>query len=221
MPRLRSRAPAAIAAFTAIPLFFSALMAASLALEKPRVVQWTSGGHLKTTWHDPSSATEVRIWLWALVPPMLLVLAGFAASFVPYGFYVVCGAAIVDALAVTHRLDRWTAHHTARFPNGVDLIPASNPGSNKFDPGQWEGMAQSTSLSLEHWTIGIAVGAALVSVALVVRRRWFARRPPAPIPPTATTGGAPAITPLLELETADSDLVRGGRPGPSRSRPGR
>ena len=192
-PRLRSRSPLAIAAFVAIPLFFSSLMAASLALEKPRVVQWTSGGRLKTTWHDPTGATEARVWLWALVPPALLVLAGFAASFVPYGFYLSCLAAIVDAMAVVHRLDRWTAHHTARYPNGVDLIPSSNPASDKYDPGQWEKMARSTALSLEHWTIGVALAAAVVLALLALRRR-YGRRPSPLEEPLIDTVHAPTLT---------------------------
>jgi len=79
-PRPRSRGALGIAAFIAIPLFFSSLMASTLALEKPHVVQWTSGGRLLTTWHDPSTATEARIWLWALVPPVLLVIVGLAGS---------------------------------------------------------------------------------------------------------------------------------------------
>ncbi len=178
-----SRAPLAIAAFIAIPLFFSSLMTASLALEKPHVIQWRDGARLLTTWHDPTTANEARIWLWALLPPALLVVAGWVASRLPLGFYVACVAAIVDAMAVVHRLDVWTRHHTARFPNGVDLIPASNVQSNKYDPGEWEGNARATALSLEHWTIGIALAAMLVVGGLAVRRRYFGR----PGPETAFT----------------------------------
>jgi hypothetical protein len=136
----RGRAPFAIASFIAIPLFFSSLMASTLAQEKPRLVQWTSGGKLQTTYHDPTSATEARIWLWALLPPALLIVTGWIASRLPYGFYIACVAAIVDAMAVVHKTATWEAHHTHRFPNGVDLIAANNPASNQFDPGQWERM---------------------------------------------------------------------------------
>jgi hypothetical protein len=194
--RLRQspRAPLAIAGLIAVPLFFCSLMAASLALEKPHTYQWRSGGKLLTTWHPPTNANEARIWLWALVPPLLLLAVGFGAMLVPYGFYVVCGAAIVDALAVTHRLDRWVAHHSARFPNGVDLIPSSNAASDKIAPGEWEGKARDTALSLQHWTISIAVAAALVVTALAARHRWFSRAP-APAPPPLEGIHAPDATP--------------------------
>lgn len=173
----RSRAPLGIAAFIAIPLFFSSLMAASLALEKPRVVQWRDGAVLRTAWHDPSPGTELRVWLWALLPPLLLVLVGWIALRVPYGFYLACVAAIVDAMAVVHRLDVWTRHHTARFPLGVDLIPASDAASNKYDAGEWESQARATALSLEHWTIGLALAAIAIVAGLTLRRRYFRRRP--------------------------------------------
>jgi hypothetical protein len=175
--RGRGRSPLAIASFIAIPLFFSSLMASTLAQEKPRVVQWTSGGKLQTTYHDPTAATEARIWLWALLPAALLIIVGYVATRLPYGFYVSCLAAIVDAMAVVHKTAVWERHHVQRFPNGVDLIPASNPQSNKFDPGQWEHMARATALSLEHWTISLAVISILVVAGLTVKRRYFGRRP--------------------------------------------
>jgi hypothetical protein len=173
----RSRSPLAIGSFIAIPLFFSSLMASALALEKPRVVQWTSAGKVQTTYHDPTSATEARIWLWALLPPALLIVTGWVASRLPYGFYISCLAAIVLAMAVVHKTAIWAAHHTLRFPNGVDLIAANNPASNQFDPGQWERMARETSLSLEHWTIALALVSMLVITGLAVQRRYFGRRP--------------------------------------------
>ena len=79
--------------------------------------------------------------------------------------------------AVARKVDIWEKHHTARFPNGVDLIPASNPASNKFDPGQWERMAHDTSLSLEHWTIALALISIAVTAGLTVKRRYFGRKP--------------------------------------------
>jgi hypothetical protein len=170
-----SKAPLGIAAFIAIPLFFSALMASSLAVEKPHVVQWRDGSVLHTVFHDPAASNELRIWLWALLPPVLLVLAGWVATRLPYGFYVACVAAIVDAMAVVHKTSTWSAHHTARFPQGVDLIPTSNI-SNRYDPGEWEGQARQTALSLEHWTIGLALAAILAAVLLEARRRLGTRR---------------------------------------------
>jgi hypothetical protein len=177
LPASRGRGPWAIASFIAIPLFFSSLMASTLAQEKPRVVQWQGGRHgILTTWHEPTSATEARIWLWALVPPLVLSLVGFLCMRIPYGWYVACSAGIVEALAVVHRLDIWTAHHTARFPWGVDLIPATNFQSDQYDPGEWERLARQTALSLSHWTIGLALASILVMVALWVRRRFFSRQ---------------------------------------------
>jgi len=178
LPKGVSRAPLAIAAFLAIPLFFSSLMASTLAQEKPRVVQWKGGRHgLFTTWHDPTTATEARIWLWALLPPLVLVLVGCVATRLPLGFYVSCVAACVIAVAVVHKTATWARHHTARFPWGVDLIPATNAQSNQWDPGEWEAEARSTALSLQHWTIGVALAAAAVMALLWLRRRYFGRRP--------------------------------------------
>jgi len=175
MMRTRGKGPLGIAAFIAIPLFFSSLMAASLAVEKPRVVQWRDGSILHQRFHDPSASNELRIWLWALLPPLLLVLAGWVATYLPYGFYVACVAAIVDAVAVVHKTRTWELHHTTRFPQGVDLIPTASI-SNRYDPGEWEAQARQTALSLEHWTIGLALAAMLAAATLVVRRRYFARR---------------------------------------------
>jgi len=189
-PRPRSRGALGIAAFIAIPLFFSSLMASTLALEKPHVVQWTSGGRLQTTWHDPSTATEARIWLWALVPPVLLVIVGLVATRLPLGFYVPCLAAIVIAMGVVHKTAAWEGHHTARYPVGVDLIPPVNAASDTFDRGQWEQTARETALSLQHWTIGVALAAAAVAAALTVRRRYFRRKP---LPPPVELEGVHAV----------------------------
>jgi hypothetical protein len=92
-------------------------------------------------------------------------------------------AAIVDAMAVVHKTKTWAAHHTARFPQGVDLIPTQSI-SNRYDPGEWEGQARQTALSLEHWTIGLALASILVVAALALRSHVAARRlaeAPAPL----------------------------------------
>ena len=170
--------PWAIASFIAIPLFFSSLMASTLAQEKPHLIQWHGCKNgLCTTWHPPTSGTEARIWLWALLPPLLLSLIGWICTRVPFGWYIGSFAGIVMAMAVVHKLDTWTAHHTARFPNGVDLIPRTNSASNQYDPGEWEKTARETALSLSHWTIGVALAAIVVMGALYLRRRYFSRRP--------------------------------------------
>jgi len=178
LPRSRGTAPWAIASFIAIPLFFCALMCSTLAQEKPYLIQWKGCKNgLCTTWHDPTSATEARIWLWALLPPLLLSLVGWICMRIPYGWYVSCVAAIVIAIGVCHRLTSWTVHHTLRFPNGVDLIPGTNLASNQYDPGEWEKMARETALSFQHWTIALAIISIVAMLALEVRRRYFSRRP--------------------------------------------
>jgi hypothetical protein len=152
-------------------------MAASLALERPRTIQWKGGHGILTTWHDPTSGTIARVWLWALVPPLVLVLVGLVATRLPLGFYVPCLAAIVIAMAVVHKTATWQQHHTARYPVGVDLVPPSNAASDKFSRGQWEQMARDTALSLQHWTIALALASALVMGGLWARKRFFSRRP--------------------------------------------
>jgi hypothetical protein len=177
----RSRAPLAIAAFIGIPLFFSTLMAATLALEKPVTYSWKGGKHgLLTTYHDPSTRNVLTIWLLAMVPPLTLTLIGWIATRLPLGFYIPCATAIVMAVAVVHRTAVWERHHTSRYPVGVDLIPPQNAASDKFDRGEWEHMARETAISLQHWTIGVALASALVMAGLYVRRRFFSRKPVAP-----------------------------------------
>lgn len=177
LPASRGRGPWAIASFIAIPLFFESLMASTLAQEKPRVIQWNGAHKLITMWHAPTAGTEARIWLWALVPPLLLSLVGYLCMRIKYGWYIACAAGIVIALAVVHKLDTWARHHTHRFSIGVDLIPASNLQSNQYNPGEWEKLAHDTALSLSHWTIGLAAVSIVVMVALYIRRRFFSRRP--------------------------------------------
>ncbi len=173
----RSRAPLGMAAFLAIPLFFCSLMASTLAQEKPHKIQWQGCQHICTVWHDPTGANVMRIWLWALVPSLVLVVVGFIASRLPLGFYVSCVAGIVVAMGVAHNTGTWERHHTARFPNGEDLIPKSNTFSNLFDRGEWEKDARETALSLQHWTIGIALAAMLVMGLFWLRSRYKVRRP--------------------------------------------
>ncbi len=178
LPKSRGAGPWAMASFIAIPLFFCSLMASTLAQEKPRVVQWHGCKNgVCTTWHQPTSGTEARIWLWALLPPALLSLIGWICTRLPLGWYVACVAGLIEPMAVVHRLNTWTAHHTARFPNGVDLIPKSNASSNQYDPGEWEKIARETALSLSHWTIGVALAGIVAMGVIYVRRRFFSRQP--------------------------------------------
>ena len=189
-----TKAPLALAGFLALPIFFASLMASSLALERPRVVAWSRPhGHIARIFHEPSSSNEARIWIFALVPPLILVLAGWVACFIPHGLYLSCGAAIVVGLALFPRLHRWELHHTLRFPHGEDLLPDSTTSSS-LARGEWEKDAADTVRSLVHYTIGLAIAAALISLFLAYRRR---QNRPAPVGGGAElrqTGGAPTAT---------------------------
>ena len=196
LPPSRGRGALALAASLSIPLFFSSLMAATLALEKPLKYEWKGGKHgLLTTWHDPTTATVARVWLWAMVPPLVLVLVGLISTRIPLGSYVACVAAIVIAMAVVHTTATWQRHHTARYPVGVDLVPPTNPASDKFARGQWERMARETSVSLERWTIGAALVSAAVMGGLAVRRRYFGRGPMLDYVPLEGVHGVDVTTP--------------------------
>lgn len=164
------KAPFALAGFLALPLFFASLMATSLAIEKPRVVEWSKpGGKIARVYHDATGSLEAKIWLLALTVPLLLVAIGWLASFVPYGAYITCAAAVAEALALTVRLGRWESHHTARFPNGEDLYP-DNSTSSLVARGQWEHNAADTVRSLVHYTVGLSLVSTLILVVLALRR---------------------------------------------------
>lgn len=185
--RNRTRAPLAIAAFLAVPLFFTSLMAISLAVERPHIVNGRE--------HSPTNAIEARIWLLSLIAPVLLFLVGvLAITLGRHGVYVSAVAAILLVVGVTDRLDAWTARHTHRFPLGVDLIGAKDAAGNKLDPGQWEDSARSTALSLGHWTIGLAAAAIVITGTLEFRRvRRAAAAPVGPPPEVADT--VPVVPP--------------------------
>jgi hypothetical protein len=188
----RSRAPLALAGFLAVPLFFGSLMAASLAVEKAHVFEWQREGRLFRTMHPPVASMEAKIWLLALLPALVLCLWGAIASRLPYGLYLAAVGAIVDSLAVTHRLGLWERHHTDRFPIGADLIPDSSTSSSLVK-GEWEANARETAASLCHWTIALALAAILIVGALELRGRRGA--PPLETTPGVLgTGGAPQLT---------------------------
>jgi hypothetical protein len=192
-----AKAPLALAAFLALPIFFASLMAVSLAIEKPKTYEWMRHGRLMRVFHEPTASTEGRIWLLSLVAPLLLVLVGVVAShFRRAGIYVVCVAAVIDGLALFIRLGRWQTHHTARYPFGEDLYPDSSP-SSLTNRGQWEAEAVHTVHSLVGYAIGLAIAAVLISVLLAWRRRRHARVLILPGGPgVQQTGTAPTVTEL-------------------------
>lgn len=180
----RSKTPLAVAGILATPLFFMALMAVSLAIEKPTVT--VEGA--KRVLGDPSNGREAAIWLLALIPPLAVVLVGLGATLVPrFGVVVSAAAAIAAATVLLVPLGGWADEHTSRYPDGVDLIPASDPGDLRLR-GEWEDSARHTAEQLGGWTIGIAAFAILLVLAIRARP---GRRAPAPPPPPEIAGHPP------------------------------
>ena len=209
--RGRSKAPLGLAALLSITLFFAALMAASLAIDRPHVFHRVRHGKAVLHYAQSSNATEAKIWLLALVPVgIMLAVALLAMLWRRGGIYVVSGAAIAISLLLPHDLGTWTARHTRRFPIGVDLIKDSNP-SNLASRGEWEQNARDTVISLTHWTIGIAVAAVVVVVGLALLRRLSPRQAFIAAPPPVVTG-EPEVSPVVAVE-GDSRIVRRGLAG--------
>ena len=180
--RIESKASLAIAGLLAVPLYFAALMASSLAIDRPRIVG--------TRELPPSSGTEAKVWLAALIAPGIMVAIGAAAlPLRRYGLFASALAGIALCLALPPISHGWIARHTARFPLGMDFVRDSNP-SNLSSRGEWEGAAQSTVSSVTHWTLALAIGAIVVGVLLEVRRRTGRDAIAVPPPPSAVTGQA-------------------------------
>jgi hypothetical protein len=210
--RRGSKAPLGLAGLLSITLFFAALMVSSLAVDKPRVFERVRRGKVVLHYEQSSNATEAKIWLLALVPVgILLAVALLAMLWRRGGLYVVAGAAIALSLLLPHRLDAWTARHTRRFPLGVDLIKDASP-SNLASRGEWEQNARDTVISLTHWTIGIAIAAAVILAGLALLRRLRPRQAFIAAPPPAVTG-EPEVSPVLGTVEADSRLARRGIAG--------
>lgn len=210
--RRGSKAPLALAGLLSITLYFAALMASSLAADEPRVLERVRRGKVVLHYEQSSNATEAKVWLLALVPVGILLAVGLVAMLWRRGgLYVVSGAAIAISLLLPHRLDEWTARHTRRFPLGVDLIKDASP-SNLASRGEWEQNARDTVISLAHWTIGIAIAAAVLVAGLALLRRLRPRQAFIAAPPPAVTG-EPEVSPVLGSVEADSRLARRGLAG--------
>jgi hypothetical protein len=198
MPSLRTapRAPLAVAGILAMPLFFVALMAMSLAVEKPSVGHTVKRGKTVLLPGDPTGTTEAKIWLLAIVPPVVLVLLGVAAMLLKRtGVVVTSLAAIALSVALLVPLGGWANHHAARFPIGVDLIAPSASGSQDiYLRGEWEANAKRTAEQLGIATMSIAGAAIAIVLLLEVRRRRGLVRPTPPPPPVITMGGVPPST---------------------------
>jgi hypothetical protein len=191
------RAGLAVTAILAVPLFFAALMATSLAIEKPQIhAQWRNGkGTLISVYGPPAAWLEAKIWLLSVAVVVIVALAATAAMVVRAGVVPVGLAAIAVSAAILTRLDTWTVHHTARFPYGADLIRDTSV-SNILLQGEWEQSAHATAVDLLWVTIGFGL-AAIAVVALLSFRRRRAAETGRPLPPDAT--GGPEIAPSPHL----------------------
>lgn len=216
MTRLRgaSRTPVAVAGILAVPLFFAGLMAFSLRFDKP-THHLTKKGIVALG--NPTKGTVGTIYLLAFALSMALVFVGVLAMLLRSRLAAVVPAvaAIIASILLILPLATWAAEHTKRYPLGADNIPQSSP-QDQFLRGEWEQTAQSTAHQIALVTIGLAIAAIALFAVLEVRRRRGIESPPVPVPPAVT--GAPEVSPALDLEIADSDLVRGRRPGRWRSR---
>ena len=180
---LETRAPLAIAALIAVPLYFATLMASSLALDRPHLI----GKH-----EGPSTTgTELKVYLAALVTPGIILLAGLAGlALKRHGIHLAAVAGIVCCLLLPGISNGWITRHERRFPLGMDFLKDSDP-SNLSSRGEWEHIAQATVTSITHWTLGLAIGAIVVGVLLEIRRRTGRDAISVP-PPPATVTGQPA-----------------------------
>jgi hypothetical protein len=207
--RVASKAPLAVAGILAAPLFFVGLLAFSLKIDKPSRHLTKVG---KLVFGDPTKGTLDTVYLLACAVALGVVLAGVLASLLRsrLGAVVPALASIVASVLLVFPLGTWAAEHTKRYPLGTDNIPDHSP-QNLMLRGEWEQSAKTTAHQIGLATIGIAIAAIALSVALEVRRRRGTEGPVVPPPPAIM--GAPEASPVVEPELADSDLVRGGRPG--------
>jgi hypothetical protein len=174
--RRAGKGPLAVAAILATPLFFVSLMAFSLLLDEPTV-------EANGTLGDPSRGLVATIYLCAFAVSALIVGVGVVSLLSGrVGVYVPPVAAIGVTIALLLPLDTWEAEHTARYPNGVDLVPRRDPG-DLILRGEWEENAKRTADQIGLWTIAIAVAAIVIAAALGVRRRRSVVTPPMPPPP--------------------------------------
>lgn len=192
--RLRSKSPLAVAGILSVPLFFVGLMAFALKIDKPsRVVK--AG---KLVLGDPTKGTIGTIYLLALAVAVAVVLVGLVASLLrsQLAAIVPAVAGIVATILLLIPLGTWAAEHTARYPLGTDNIADKSP-TNLMLRGEWEQSAHTTAHQLGLGTIGLAIAAILLAVALEIRRRRGAPElllAPSGIDAEIDSGGAPQIT---------------------------
>jgi len=188
------KAPLAVAAILAMPLFFTALMATSLAVEKPTVVGHVlRHGRLVAKLGDPSGTTEAAIWLLAIVAPLAVVLIGAGAMMIGRAGVIASAlAAIVASVVLLVPLGTWANRHTGRYPDGIDLIRQSS-SSDIYLRGEWEGTARTTARQLGIVTIVLGGAAIGVFALLEVRRRRGVKGMIVPPPPALAEGQSQTV----------------------------
>jgi hypothetical protein len=193
-----SKAPFAVAGVLALPLFFVALMAFTLKVDKPSH-QVTKKGAVVLG--DPTKGTVATIYLLAFAVAAALLLVGVLARLLRSRLAVIVPAvaAIVLTVLLFLPLNTWAAAHTKRYPLGVDNIPDGTPAhpvyTNLVNRGFWEQTAKTTAHQIGFVTVGLALAAIVICVLLEVRRRrgrdGMVVEPP---PLELDTGGAPPLT---------------------------
>jgi hypothetical protein len=184
--RIGTKASLAVAGLIAVPVYFAALLASSLALDKPKI----AGNHQLPA----TGSTEAKVWAAALIAPAIVLAAGAAGLLLRrHGVYLAAAAGIVVCLVLPGLSHGWIGRHERRFTHGVDFIPDQS-SSNLSSRGEWEHAAQATVTSITHWTLGLAIGAIVVAVLLEIRRRRGRDAIIVEPPPMETTGGAPQAT---------------------------
>jgi hypothetical protein len=191
--RTATKAPVAVAGILAMPLFFVALMAMSLAVEKPSVGHALKHGKTVVVLGDPTGTTEAKIWLLAAAPALALALLGLASMLLGRaGVVVTALGAVALSVALLVPLGGWANGHANRYPIGVDLIPPSATGSQDiYLRGEWEANAKRTAEQLGIATMSIAGAAIAIALLLEFRRRRGLERPVPPPPPLTAMSGVP------------------------------
>lgn len=193
-----SKAPFAVAGILALPLFFVALMAFTLKVDKPSHTVSAKG---TVVLGDPTKATLGTIYLFAFATAAAVVLVGFLARLLRSRLAVIAPAVVAIVLSILLQLplNTWAAGHTKRYPLGTDNIrdpTATKPSpSNLLNRGEWEETAKTTAHQIGWVTIGIGLAAIVVTIGLEIRRRRGREGPYVEPPPLELgTGGAPPMT---------------------------
>lgn len=190
-----SKATLAVAAILAVPLFFVALMAFTLKVDKPTHTVTPKG---TIVLGDPTKETVGKIYLLALAVAAILIMVGALARLLRSRLAVIVPActAIVLVVLLWLPLNTWAAGHTKRYPLGTDNIPdgtAAHPSpSNLINRGFWEETAKTTAHQIGFVTIGLAIAAIVICVLLEVRHRRG--RDPIPVEPPPMGLGTPGMT---------------------------